>query len=208
MRKLRGKSDVTVTPYNTNTNTISSLRSDIPRAKRAPTSGFDRFLSVYPKRINKKAALARWQTAVKAGTDPERIIAGAAAYAEWVRASGTEPKFVKAPDAWLNAGKWDDELPEIGKVNGGPTKYELWAARVEREAEEHDNEQESNGNAGEAGVSGPDDTGEVPDPRGGGHPGPFDRGAGQLWRERTEGRGVFHYSDPQISDMADDRRDH
>jgi uncharacterized protein YdaU (DUF1376 family) len=70
---------------------------------------FEKFWAIYPKRINRKAALAKLETAVKAGVDPEKILAGAARYAEHVRF--TEPQFIKAPDAWLNAGKWDDELP-------------------------------------------------------------------------------------------------
>lgn len=70
---------------------------------------FDRFWAVYPKRTNRKAALAKLETALKAGVDPEKIVAGAARYAEHVKF--TDRQFVKAPDAWLNAGKWDDELP-------------------------------------------------------------------------------------------------
>lgn len=82
---------------------------------------FEKFWAIYPKRINRKAALAKLETALKAGIDPEKILAGAARYAEHVRF--TEPQFIKAPDAWLNAGKWDDELPAEPKqppVRAGP----------------------------------------------------------------------------------------
>jgi hypothetical protein len=93
------------TPPKEITPTQSSLRSVHIRAREV----FDRFWAIYPKRTNRKAALAKLETALKAGVDPEKILAGAARYAEHMRF--TEPQFVKAPDAWLNAGKWDDELP-------------------------------------------------------------------------------------------------
>jgi hypothetical protein len=70
---------------------------------------FEKFWAVYPKRTNRKAALAKLETVLKAGVDPEKILTGAARYAEHVKF--TERQFIKAPDAWLNAGKWDDELP-------------------------------------------------------------------------------------------------
>jgi hypothetical protein len=93
------------TPPTNNSSPQSSLRSENIRAREA----FDRFFAIYPKRINRKAALARWLTAVKAGVDPERMIAAAERYAEHMRF--TEPQFIKAPDAWLNGAKYDDELP-------------------------------------------------------------------------------------------------
>jgi hypothetical protein len=94
--------DINSTPL---TPPVSSLRSVHIRLREV----FEKFWAVYPKRTNRKAALAKLETALKAGVDPEKILTGAARYAEHVKF--TEPQFIKAPDAWLNAGKWDDELP-------------------------------------------------------------------------------------------------
>lgn len=82
---------------------------------------FLEFMAIYPKRIEKKAAEAKFITAVKSGVDPEQIIDGARRYAESVR--GTDPQYIKSPVVWLNRGCWDDEdlLPPVraGPVTNG-----------------------------------------------------------------------------------------
>lgn len=81
-----------------------SIRS----AKPSTPDLFDEFWAVYPKRVAKVAARRRWDTLIRRGTDPQEIINGAKAYAAQVR--GTEPQFIKQPDGWLNAGRWQDEV--------------------------------------------------------------------------------------------------
>lgn len=94
------------TPPTNNPLPQSSLRSVSVQAREV----FASFWTVYPKRTNRKAAFAKLETALKAGVDPEKIIGAAQRYSDYVRF--TEPQFIKAPDAWLNAGKYDDELPD------------------------------------------------------------------------------------------------
>jgi len=71
---------------------------------------FDRFWQHYPRKVSKIAARRKWATITKGVVDPEAIIAGAEAFAAFVKAEGTEPRFIKHPDVWLNKGCWEDEL--------------------------------------------------------------------------------------------------
>jgi hypothetical protein len=72
----------------------------------APSKEFATFWDAYPKKISKQAALKAWNKAAKTA-DPADIIAGARRYAALVK--GSEPQFIKGPDGWLNAGRWEDE---------------------------------------------------------------------------------------------------
>lgn len=74
-----------------------------------PSAAFERFWAVYPKKVEKRTAQAKFSAAVKGGVDPERIISAASAYAKSPSVAGG---FVKHPTTWLNAGCWDDELPQ------------------------------------------------------------------------------------------------
>jgi len=68
---------------------------------------FETFYGLYPKKINKKAAKARWITATKT-TDPAVILAGLKA--QLPQMGKTEDRFIPAPDVWLNKGKWADAV--------------------------------------------------------------------------------------------------
>jgi hypothetical protein len=80
-----------------------------------PTDRFDEFWSAYPKRVAKAAARRRWATLMTNRVDPQAIIDGATAYAAEVR--GKDREFVKQPDGWLLAGRWEDE-PATPTSNG------------------------------------------------------------------------------------------
>jgi len=94
---------------------------------------FDRFYTAYPKHTNRKSAAVKFLAAVRSGVDAERIIAAAARFAEAHRSAMTEPKYVMAPDVWLNKGKWDDEdLPTAvsPSARDGPRRNRGWAAAI------------------------------------------------------------------------------
>lgn len=67
---------------------------------------FEKFWSVVPRRVGKKAARRRWDKAIKE-VDPDTIIAAMARYADSV--ANTDEKFIVHPETWLNQGRWDDE---------------------------------------------------------------------------------------------------
>ena len=71
---------------------------------------FDRFWQHYPRKVSKIAARRKWDAAIKSGVDAEDIISAAEAFAAFVKADQTEPRFIKHPDVWLNKGCWEDEL--------------------------------------------------------------------------------------------------
>lgn len=82
---------------------------------------FDRFWQHYPRKVSKVAARRKWATITKGVVDPEAIIAGAEAFAAFVKAEGTEPRFIKHPDVWLNKGCWGDELIPTSPARGEQT---------------------------------------------------------------------------------------
>lgn len=82
-----------------------------PSAVDAP---FDRFWQTYPRREGKEAARKAF-TKGRRGTDPERIITGAARFRD---DPNRQPEFTPHPATWLNAGRWDDDpLPSRNGSN-------------------------------------------------------------------------------------------
>ena len=99
-------------------NTLASLDRAISaapsRARRvAPPAGveeaFERLWLVYPRRPGnpRKPAFEKFVTKVKAGADPEAIIAGAKAYA--ILVEGKDPQFTAQTVTWLNQERWTSE---------------------------------------------------------------------------------------------------
>lgn len=89
----------------------------------AIAKGFERFWKVYPKKVGKPAALRAWTKAIKNGADAEIVIAAAEFYA--LERRGTESRYLKNPQGWLNDGRWQDApdpsytAPPVGaRVNG------------------------------------------------------------------------------------------
>lgn len=96
------------------TGTGIGTKKDTPSRAR-PSPRFDEFYDLYPKRANRKAAKARWDTVTRSGVPVDDLLAGARRYAEHVRRERTETRYVKAPDVWLNKGCWDDEYETAGQ---------------------------------------------------------------------------------------------
>jgi hypothetical protein len=95
-----------------------------PRKKNGDGSGatddaFEQFWREYPRKVAKEAAKRAWAAAIKRGTTPAALIAGAQRYA--IERQGQDPKFTKHPATWLNGGCWMDEL------NGTPVIDETGA---------------------------------------------------------------------------------
>lgn len=85
-----------------------------PSRRRAPEGAdrFEEFWSVYPRRIGKKAAHAKWLTSLR-DTTADDIIDGARRYAASVK--GKDQQYIAHPTTWLNQGRWDDQLTEQGR---------------------------------------------------------------------------------------------
>lgn len=105
------------------TGPVSTVRLQEPSIETSPEPSqadaatsvaalFDDFWKAYPRHIGKAAAARKFATLCKT-VDPQAIIAGAARFAQLVAKSKTEQGFIPHPTTWLNAGRWEDELPEV-----------------------------------------------------------------------------------------------
>lgn len=93
-----------------------------PNKRASDDDAFNRFWAVYPRKVAKKAARTKWDTVTKT-TDPEQVIEGARKYAKKCELERTEKQYIKQPDGWLNAGRWEDEI-ELTTVS---MKFDPWS---------------------------------------------------------------------------------
>lgn len=77
--------------------------------------GFDAFWEVYPRKVGKPAAAKSFRRALGNGAKDYEITAGAARWAEFWKADGTDTTFIPHPTTWLNRNGWDDEPPAPSK---------------------------------------------------------------------------------------------
>lgn len=92
------------------------------RAAGARSDGFDDFAAAYPATPDTPTpeALASdervqraWRRALRAGADPDEIIAGAKRFAAMVAAEGREPRFITRPQNFLLGQAWQaDHRPD------------------------------------------------------------------------------------------------
>lgn len=83
--------------------------ADVPRDKSDwPTDYREQFWKRYPRKTEKKAALAKLEAICKSAKVPWAVfIAGVDRYCGHV--TGHEERYIKHPTTWLNKGCWDDE---------------------------------------------------------------------------------------------------
>jgi hypothetical protein len=87
----------------------------------APSEHFELFWRAYPSREPhpnpKKPAAHKFAAALKRGTDPAVIIAGAQRYADYIALDKTDPRFIKQAVTWLNQELWSEAYkPPTGKL--------------------------------------------------------------------------------------------
>ena len=104
--------------YQTVKKTSLSVESDQPRRQpSADAESFNRFWDAYPKKIGKKACLAKWKSRRLAG-QIDRLLADIATRSasdrKWLEG------FIPNPLTYLNGDRWEDEIePQVpGKVRG------------------------------------------------------------------------------------------
>ena len=91
-------------------NIYVSAHADAHQNTQEDDTDFERFWTVYPRRVDKARAKKTWSSKVKQGCQPEDIIAGAQRYAK--ERNGQDPKYTKHPATYLNAKSWEDECTE------------------------------------------------------------------------------------------------
>ncbi len=86
--------------------------SSVPK-KPEPGSDQDpdwlRFWAVFPLKKSKQEARDKWAKAIRAGENPELIIAGAERYAAEMRRKNKSKSDIKHPNGWLSGRRWEDE---------------------------------------------------------------------------------------------------
>ena len=88
-------------------NPIQSESESNPNPKHARGAAFDRFWSVYPKKVGKEAARKAF---LKADADLSvmlRAIEAQKQSRQWQEDGG---KYIPNPATWLNQGRWEDEI--------------------------------------------------------------------------------------------------
>ena len=91
--------NVTVTPPDTDTDTDTESKHRAAKRKQDVDPTFERAWIEYPRKgdTSKKSSLKAWNARVKAGTDPEAMLAGVIRYALYCHAMQTENSYIKQP---------------------------------------------------------------------------------------------------------------
>ena len=112
-------------PHPLTLNPHPSTHSLKQRSVEYPTA-FEETWNAYPARsgsASKKDAFKAWSARVKAGVDPAVILAGVKRYAEYCKASKTEPQYVKMPSTFFGPSEHYLETWQPPKRVGTPRVY-------------------------------------------------------------------------------------
>lgn len=98
------------TVLNSNTNTIQEggVGETIKENKYIYSPDFEIFWSQYPKKVGKGNAFLKWKIAIKT-TNPQDIISGAKKYCEKTINNKTDVGYIKNPEGWISARRWEDD---------------------------------------------------------------------------------------------------
>lgn len=92
-----------------NAGTSAKGNAEKRREEKNTLARFDEFWEAYDKKVGRKAAEAKWSSAIKKGADPDVLIKAAGRYVDGIRAKGDHPRYTKNPATWLNGEHWEDE---------------------------------------------------------------------------------------------------
>ena len=85
---------------------------DIPPKSPSTGDAFERFWSVYPRKIGKQSAKRAFERVNVPLETPVTAVERQKCSDHWTQNNG---QFIPHPATWLNQGRWDDELPESGR---------------------------------------------------------------------------------------------
>ena len=112
-----------VTPSETETETETKTETDVPPlpptgGRAAIDDGFDRFWSLYPKKVGKGEAKKAWHKRITSEAQVQRMLAGVARQKRSVQWTRDDGRFIPNPATWLNQERWDDEPdPDVPHVS-------------------------------------------------------------------------------------------
>lgn len=102
-----------------------------PPPSRFNQTAFNEWWDLYPRKVGKKAAEAKYRAALKTTTHEALIGALADQARLWAKAR-TETQFIPHPATWLNQGRWEDEPEASPKLAVTPDDRD-WEAMTDDE---------------------------------------------------------------------------
>lgn len=121
-------------PSSSSSSSPSSNPQTPKGAKTDTQEGFNEFWEMYPKKVDKKKALAKWQTKKCYLNYGEIIIAlGLQITHTW---ANTDKQFICGPAVWLNGEKWNDEI--ITPTDHAQMTQQQRLDKSERESKEYE----------------------------------------------------------------------
>jgi len=120
---------VTAPDTDTETETEKSTTPRVPARESVSDDDAVDFYSAYPKHVNRKPAVEKYQSLRKQKRLPEHaeLMAILERHKDYWIATGTEAQYIPAPDVWLNKRRWEDELPDVTTQTkcGKPTRTSI-----------------------------------------------------------------------------------
>jgi len=98
---------------------------------------FPHFWNLYPRKLDKQAAMAAWRKLKPSPELTSNILARLQSFID-VDWATTEPQFIPYPASWLNGARWEDEIPAVG-VRLSPANAHL-IQRIAQLREQEDEE--------------------------------------------------------------------
>ena len=100
--------------------TSNGEQDDVNQTAKMPDyeAEFDGLWERYPNKKGKRDALRHYVAARKKGVSLKTVSDGLDAYLAYIRAEGTDEKYVKHGSAWFNQHAWEDDYSSPGKKSG------------------------------------------------------------------------------------------
>lgn len=98
------------------------LQAPKTKVQEVYTAEFEKFWSLYPRKVEKRAAFKAWRARLREGISPETLICAAGYYAEYCMANRLEERYIKHPATFLGPSRpFEDYLkpraePGAGKI--------------------------------------------------------------------------------------------
>jgi len=89
---------------------LSVKPAGLDGARESFQDDFGEWWSAYPRKVEKKVALGKYQAQRRKGVTALTLLTAAKNYAAQCRAKDTELRFIKHPTTFLNQDRWEDHL--------------------------------------------------------------------------------------------------
>jgi len=89
-----------------------------PLSTDVDSSPFEKFWSVYPKKVAKQAAVKAFVKLNPSEATLNEILAGVRKWVETKQWQNDGGEFIPNPATFLNGRRWEDEIPERGETSG------------------------------------------------------------------------------------------